>query len=215
MFGKNKTLQFKRDDSIKKEDYFSKELKSKMTKTEIENKKCEYKFDKNTSIIPKRKDRLICIIFSEDKGASFIIRKINNKTNYFRFKQGMYIIDNEGIHITKNGTRLCFYLEGVSTPIKTSNIEKYTTTIEYVDLYGNLGKSTIQKIKGLKFDSKILDTFCDERFAQNFTKTSIDHFQLMILIFSIITLVVSVVACCLIYFYRYIPPVVSTVTGTG
>ena len=45
----------------------------------------------------------------------------------------MYIIDNEAIHIAGNGARIAFYLEGISTPIKMSNIEKITKEIEYTE----------------------------------------------------------------------------------
>jgi hypothetical protein len=179
-------LQLKKDETIIKQDY------------EDNN---EFKYDKKTMLVPKKKNRLICVFFSENKGCYFIFRKFNNKDNCFRFRKGLYIIDNESIHITKNGSRVSFYMEGISTPIKMTNIERYTDYVEYKDLYGNKQSSLVQKIRGLKFDSKILDTFCDERFAQNFTKTSIDKFQIFVLIFGIVTMIVSIINSVLIWYF--------------
>jgi hypothetical protein len=157
------------------------------------NTKDEFKFDKKTNVVPKKTNCLICIMFGEDKTATFLKRKVNLNPNrnfdYFRFKKGMYIIDNESIHISSNNIRVAFYLEGISTPIKMSNIEKEIVEKEYFDLQGNKQKSMIQKIKGLKFDAKILDIFANRRFAEIFTRTPMKSFELYLLIIGIISLV--------------------------
>lgn len=170
-------------------------------KREDYTERTAYYFDKNTDIVPKKKNRLIIIMFNDSKGCSIILRKFHNKLelDFFKYRNGMYIIDNESIHITNNGCRVAFYMEGISTPIKMSNIERVTETIDYVDLYGNKQKSTIEKIKGLKFDSKILDTFANRKFAELFTKQTMDNFQFFILIIGLITMVVSVIACIVSY----------------
>lgn len=163
--------------------------------------KQEYKFDKKTNVVPKKKNRLLCIIFAEDRGCYFIWRRVTNKEfDFFHFKKGQYIIDNESIHITANGGRVAFYLEGVSTPIKMSNIEKETKTVEYIDLYGEKRTSIITKIKGLKFDAKILDTFANRRFADLFTRQTINNFQLMLLIGVLVACVLSGLSIAVSYF---------------
>lgn len=161
----------------------------------------EYYYDKNTDVVPKRKKALICIMFSESKDCHIILRKLHPKfeIDYFRYNNGMYIIDSESIHITSNGCRVAFYLEGISTPIKMSNIEHEIKEVEYTDLYGKKQKSLINKIKGLKFDAKILDTFTNRRFAELFTKQDINNFQMFILIIGIITMITSVIACIVSY----------------
>jgi len=161
----------------------------------------EFNFDKSTDIVPKKKNRLIIIMFNESKGCSILLRKFYNKleVDYFKYRSGIYIIDNEAIHITSNGGRIAFYLEGISTPIKMSNIEKFVETIEYTDLYGHKQKCQINKIKGLKFDAKILDTFTNRRFAELFTKQTMDNFQFFILIIGIITMITSIIACIVSY----------------
>ncbi len=190
-------VKFKHNPNIKKQDYTDiiKEIDSKTNKI-VEQKtfrKDEFVFDKKTNVVPKKRNRLICIIFGEDRTATFIYRKVNLNPNknydFFRFKKGMYIIDNESIHISGNGVRVAFYLEGISTPIKMSNIEKEIITVDYKDLQGNIQKSTIQKIKGLKFDAKILDIFANRRFAEIFTRTPMKGFEIYILIIGIISLI--------------------------
>jgi len=183
---KMKTVKFTKSPNINKHEYADKK---------------EYRFDKKTNVVPKKKNRLLCIIFAEDRGCYFLYRKITNKEfDFFHFKKGQYIIDNESIHITKNGCRVAFYLEGVSTPIKMSNIERETKTVEYIDLYGKKRTSIITKIKGLKFDAKILDTFANRRFADLFTRQTINNFQLIILILCIVACVMSGICIAVSYF---------------
>jgi hypothetical protein len=184
---KSSSIRLIKDKSIKKKNY---------------QNKYEYIFDKKTDLVPKKINKLICIVFSEDKGCYFILRKFDNKNDSFRFNKGLYIIDNEAIHITKNGNRCCFYLEGVSVPIKMSNIEKIKEDVDYIDLDGKKQTSTVMKIKGLKFDSKILDTFTDRKLAENFTKTDNKNFGLFCLIIGIISLVMIGVSYGLIYYFR-------------
>lgn len=162
----------------------------------------EYKYNKITDLVPKKRNRLVCIVFSEERGCHFILRKLNTKADFFKFKNGIYIIDNESIHIASNGSRIAFYLEGISTPIKLSNIEKVVETIEYTDLYGNKQKTKVNKIKGLKFDAKILDTFANRRFAELFTRTPMNNFEFFILIFSIIAVIMIGITDVLVYYYR-------------
>jgi hypothetical protein len=174
----------------------------------------EYIFEKKTNLIPTKNNKLLCVIFSEDRGAYFIFRKYKDKSDTFRFRKGLYIIDNEAIHLTQNRTRMCFYLEGVSTPIKMTNIEKEKVNVEYLDLDGSLKTTTIMKIKGLKFDSKILDIATDRKLAENFTKIEDKiKWALITVIIVLITLIVSIVGIVVTYFFRYIPPVVPIVTG--
>lgn len=166
----------------------------------------EYKFEKNTNLIPKKTNKLLCIVFSEDRGAFFIWRKFENKPNIvdsFRFHKGLYIIDNESIHLSKNGIRIAFYLEGISTPIKMSNIEKEIVEIDYVDLDGSIKTAIVNKIKGLKFDAKILDIATDRLLAENFTKISEKiKYALITLIIVCVNVIVSGIVGYLVYHFR-------------
>jgi len=186
-----KKIKLRKNSNIQKENYKTKQ---------------EFFFDQKTDVVPTKKNQLLCIFFSEDRGCYFIYRKMafrgnNKEVDFFRFKKGQYIIDNESIHIANNGCRVAFYLEGVSTPIEMSNIEKQTVTIEYLDLYGNKKKSTIQKIKGLKFDAKILDVFANRRFADLFTRQTINNWQFFLLLIGIASIVLLCLNVAISYFY--------------
>lgn len=200
-------IKFKRDKAVTTHDYIVSKIdgiSGKKTETlDVER----FVFDKRTQIVPKRKNRLLCIIFAEDKGCHFIWRKMafsgkDIESDSFVFRNGMYIIDNEGIHISNNGCRVAFYLEGISTPIKMSNIEKETKTIEYIDLQGKKRKSIIERIKGLKFDAKILNTFANRRFSKLFTSDTSDKQINVIFFMSIIIIACSLASCVLTYVYR-------------
>jgi len=178
------------------------ELNKSISKNNYENK-YEYKFDKRTNLVPKKNNKLTAVIFSENKSAVFLLRKFDNRTDTFRYNKGLYIIDNESIHLTNNGNRICFYLEGISTPLKMSNIERYTDTVEYIDLDGSVKTANVEKIKGLKYDSKIMDIICDRKLSENFTK--IDEkfkYALLTFLFVIINLAMSGVCIGISYFYR-------------
>lgn len=160
----------------------------------------DYIFEKHTNIIPKRRNRIICVMLSETKGCKILLR--HKKHSSFRYNNGLYITDNDAVHITDNGARVLVYMEGISTPLKMSNIERTKKTVEYYDLYGNKKKSVIEKIKGLKFDARILDTFTDEKLAKLFTKQEINNFQFFILLFSIITMISVFISMAVSYFFR-------------
>lgn len=166
----------------------------------------EYSFEKKCNIVPNKRNRLLCVIFAEDRGCSFFyhnpVVNPNGGYDFFRFRKGMYIVDNEAIHIANNGTRVAFYLEGVSTPIKMSNIEKVTETVEYVDLSGEKRKSIITRIKGLKFDAKILDTFANRRFSELFTVVKADKITILLFIFSLVIIGLEAANIVASYFFQ-------------
>lgn len=195
-------IKFRKNKLIKKEDY------AEPNGTMTENNKLEFKFDKKTNVVPKKKgNKLLCIFFSEDKKTFFIWRKYNpfktdDKTDFFIFKKGMYIIDSSGIHITNNNIRVAFYMEGISTPIKMSNIKKVSKKVQYTDLTGKIKNGIIQVIKGLEFDAKIMYIFLNRRFAEIFTKKKIKVMDYYILLIGIGTMIVASIGCVISYAFR-------------
>jgi len=161
-----------------------------------------FRYERETNKVPEKKKRLLCIIFSENKGAYFLYRKFDNTTDSFKFNKGVYIIENESIHIAKNGMRVCFYLEGISTPMSMKNVERCMEEVTFIDLEGQKQTMTIQKIKGLKYDSKILDTFTDRKLSENFTK--IDEkfkYGLITMLLVIVTLISTIIGGAISYYY--------------
>lgn len=162
----------------------------------------EYRFDKKTNLIPKKNNKLTCIMMTEDRGIIFLQRKYTNKLDTFRFNKGLYIIDNEAIHLSKNGNRISVYLEGISTPMKMSNIEKERIEKEYIELDGSKRKTIIQKIKGLKYDSKILDIICDRKLSENFTKID-EKFKYALITFILVIINLILIGVCIAVSYQY------------
>lgn len=197
------TIKFKKNPKINKKDYYTKDDKKKK---DFNDKLASFKFDSKTNVVPKKTNKLVCIMLSNDKTCHFLLRKVkfrgDTEYDFFRYKKGMYIIDNEAIHITDNNMRIAVYMEGISTPLKMSNIEKTIETIEYIDLYGNKQESQIEKIKGLNFDSKILDIFANRRFAEIFTKPPSTSLQQILMILSIVSIVMLGITYFLIWFFR-------------
>ena len=186
-----KKIKFTRNPSIKKGEYLDKK---------------EYLYDKNTNVVPDKRNRMLIVMFAEDRSASFFYHKpvvnVDGGFDFFRYRKGMYIIDNESIHIANNGTRVSFYLEGISTPIKMSNIERETSEVEYIDLSGEKRTSIITKIKGLKFDAKILDTFANRRFSELFTVVKADKITTLLFIFSLVIMCLCVGNIIASYFFQ-------------
>src|SRR4030042_6273594 len=178
------------------------ETKKEEINKEIQKKKQEYYFDKNTDIVPKKTNRLLVIMLSEDKGLEFLYRKFDDKKPVFRFNKGKYIIENEGVYSTRNGCRVAIYIEGISVPIKASYIEKKVKDVSYLDVYGNEIIEQVDIIEGIRFDSKIFDTFSNREFAEVFTKEPKKTFEYLLLILVIINMVLTGVAMGLIYYYR-------------
>lgn len=206
-------LDLYNDPRIKKENYVTeyevikmKNEKDKNKKQEmknnIKNKILEFNFDKKTDLIPSKWSVLTIIILSEDKGINFLYRKFDTKFSTFRFKKGKYIIENDGIYTSRDGSRIAVYIEGISVPLKSSYVEKITKNIKYTDLDGSEKITTVQLIKGLRFDSKIFDTFSNREFAEIFTKPPRTTLETILMIVSLVNIIATSIVAILVYYYR-------------
>jgi hypothetical protein len=83
-----------------------------------------------------------------------------------------------------------------------------------MDLDGTMKITKINKIKGLKFDSKILDIATDRKLAENFTNIEEKlKFALITLIIVSVTMILTIVCIGIVYYFRYIPPIIPVVAG--
>lgn len=161
--------------------------------------KFERKYNRNIDKVPKQIDRLIALIFREDKGAKFIF--VNKKANDFLNNGHLYFINPEATYITDNSNRIAFYLEGVSTPMSHANIEKQLVKIKYTDLDGKEKEKSVMKIKGLKYDSRILALFTDRKFAEVFTRIELDKWAFYTFICLMVVIGIGVVNCIVSYWF--------------
>ena len=86
------------------------------------------------------------------------------------------------------------YLEGISLPISHKYIEKEDIKKEITNrTTGKKQIKIIHKIKGLKFDSKIIDMMLNRGLTDAFTKVHLDLPNLAILIGVMVGVIVGIV----------------------
>ena len=130
----------------------------------------------------------LCIVLSEGKGSKWYW--IPDGQDKFSVDKNTYFIIDDGVYIY-NGIRVLIYMEGISTPISHSLIDREEITKEITDSKGKKRKIKIQKIKGLKFDSKLIDMLLNRNLADEFTKEHMDLPNLVLLILLVVTVAVG------------------------
>jgi hypothetical protein len=175
-------------------------VKNKTITKELIPDKLERKFNSKTDVVPKKINNLIAMVFREDKGAKLLV--VNRQANDFVHNGHLYFLNPEATYITDNGNRMAFYLEGVSTPMSHSNIEKQLVKVKYKDLDGTLKEKVVMKIKGLKYDSRILQLFTDRKFAEVFTKIGIDKWAFYTFICLMVVIGIGVANCIVSYWFK-------------
>jgi len=160
--------------------------------------------DKNGNItdekilVPKNKgNRLLCEILLENHGSVWMY--VNRKKDEFRYRSNTYFIRPEGIYISENRILKSTYMEGISTPLTHDNIEKETVERSYIDPNGVEVKQNITQIKGLKYDSAVIDMLLNRKLADEFTRVQLDLPNLIMIILLAGTLITSVISCVVSY----------------
>jgi len=148
--------------------------------------------NENSEIAPRKiKNCLIAIILRENKGAYF--KKVKNSKQDFRHKRNFYFIIPESIYLCGK-QRYSVYLEGISTPFSHMNITYETRIVEIINpLTQEKEKREVRKIKGLKYDSKLLDVLLNTRLAQMFLSMK-DSWELTLTVILLIALIVIGIA---------------------
>ena len=151
-----------------------------------------YRKDKDgNELALKKKDRLICVVFHENKSCT--IKKIDRKKrDYFKLCGNYYFIIPECIYLGKNNVILSFYMEGISIPLSHKNIEKENVTKDITDfITGETKKVTMTLIKGLKFDSKVLYNLLNDALVRIFMKVKHDATFWILLILVCVTCILT------------------------
>jgi len=147
--------------------------------------------EKNKNIVENKVGKLLCIILKEGKGSEWVW--LDEHEEKFSVDSNTYFKQDSGTYI--NGIqRMLVYLEGISLPIHHGYIQH--EEIKKVTKDKKTGKTktvTIKKIKGLKFDSKVIDIILNRNLADEFTKTHMDLPNLMIIVIVIAGLLVGII----------------------
>ena len=146
----------------------------------------------NKEFIKTKTGKILCIILHEGKGSTWYWLPDNqerfsiNENTYFKVDNGTYL---------KDTIRFMLFLEGISIPINHGYIEKEEIEKTIHDNDTNTDKTIkINKIKGLNFDSKVIDILLNRHLADEFTKTHMDLPNLVIIILLVATLITSIVS---------------------
>jgi hypothetical protein len=134
--------------------------------------------------------RLLAIILRERRDAIMMI--IDKQKDSFVYAGNMYFVSSEGTYITENLV-ISIYLEGVSTPLSHSQVEKEMVEREYEDAKGIIHKVKLQLIKGLKFDSALIEMILNRKMSDVFTRAHLDFPNLLLLILLIAGLICGII----------------------
>ena len=141
--------------------------------------------------IPIKYGKILCIILKESKGSSW--SWIKDGLERFSKDGHTYFPKSEGTYL-KKGVRFLVFMEGVSTPMHHGDLERETVEREYVNKdTGETETIDIEKIKGLKFDSKLIDMLLNRNLADQFTSIHMDLPNLLIIVLLIVNVAFAIV----------------------
>lgn len=141
---------------------------------------------KDFSVLPKKKNKILCIILKENHAT--VWKWINKRKKVFRQDNNTYFILPKSVYLSNNKILVCVFLEGVSLPFTHTNIEKELRNVTYTNFEGVEVTEELTFIKGLKYDSEIIDMFLNRNLADEFTKTRIDLPNLIIIILLLVAI---------------------------
>jgi hypothetical protein len=143
--------------------------------------------------IKVRKGSILCLILIEGKSAEFLW--VSQDQDRFSYQQNTYFVSSQGTYLYgKKRLRVATYLEGISLPVQHSYIEreKVTKTIINRDT-GKEEEVTLTQIKGLKFDSNVIDMLLNRHLADEFTKQHMDIPNLILIVLLVVALILGVI----------------------
>lgn len=139
----------------------------------------------------KNIEKVLCIILKEGKGSAWLW--VSDKENRFDCDENTYFIITDGTYLG-GALRFLVYLEGISTPINHGYIDREQKKVKIIDRdTGQEVTRSIDVIKGLKFDSKLIDILLNRGLADEFTKNHMDLPNLIIIILLIAGLIVGII----------------------
>jgi len=144
-----------------------------------------------------KKNNILCIVLKEGKGSTWVW--LNEKDDKFTLDGNTYFKLDTGTYL-KGNLRTLIFLEGISLPINHEYIEREEETRSYTDRDTGTEKTVvINKIKGLNFDSKVIDMLLNRNLADEFTKQHLDLPNLAIIILLIINVLATIIGSAALY----------------
>ena len=145
----------------------------------------------NITEVKKRKHSILCIILGESKSCNMLW--VEEDRDSFSFGGNTYFVVSEGAYI-KDSIRVLVFLEGISTPVHHGYIERKMEKRKIVDRDSNEERVfNVNVIKGLKFDSKLIDMLLNRHLADEFTRQHMDLPNLAIILLLLGNVVLNIV----------------------
>lgn len=139
----------------------------------------------------KLRKHILCVICKENK--SFEAVWVKQTQDAFSLDKNHYFIIPEGTYLNDK-ILIAFYLEGVSTPVSHQYIQREEVERSYIDRQTNIKKTIkLQEIKGLKFDSQLIDMLLNRKLADVFTRVHLDIPSLLLTVLLLIAVVTSII----------------------
>jgi hypothetical protein len=172
---------------------FMRELDNRERETKkLEQPPVRYAPVEKEAMFRRRKRKHLALVLNGNKGAR--LKWIGNKKDHFSFDKNYYFIVDSGIYITRNNVRVSIYLEGISTPLNHGNIEYEEIMKTIIDLETKEARDVkVNVIKGLKYDSKLLNTLLNSKLFERITKKHSDAFNIALLLLVIVTLAITII----------------------
>jgi len=165
----------------------TKKVKVKTVKEQFENTD----FKEEVALSRNKKQKILCILLNENKTTLWLWKK--RKVQRFSFNKSTYYLISDGMYISPNGVICAIYLEGISTPLSHKNIEKEQKTVEIINPETQKKENrVITVIKGLKFDSKLIDMLLNRDLFAEFTKQYLDFKGVVTIILLVAILLLTV-----------------------
>lgn len=146
---------------------------------------------KTKEVNPKKSKRILCVVLKENHGV--VWRWVSPKKTGFRLDENVYFLTPEGVYLSENKVLTSVYLEGISTPLAHKNVEKEVKSVSVTDLNGHKHNQNITLIKGLKWDSNVIDMLLNRHLADEFTRIAFDVPMILLLILVVGSLAVGIV----------------------
>lgn len=163
--------------------------KQKITHGDIVREEVVKRIVDNTNVF--KPNKILCIILLEGKGSKWVW--INDDTERFSIHNNTYFIEDGGTYL-KNKIRFMIFLEGVSLPLHHGYLDKEVVTKTFVNKDTGESKNVdITKIKGLNFDSKVIDILLNKHLSDEFTKVHMDLPNMVIVILLAVSVILGLI----------------------
>ena len=141
--------------------------------------------------LPKKRNRVLCVVLKENK--STVWKWVSFRKDNFTLDGNYYFVDPRGTYISQNKILVSIYLEGISTPMNHKNIQKEVKERNFIDpISGKEKKRRVTLIKGLKFDSTLIDMLLNRKLVDVFTRHAMDLPNVIIIILLLVCIGVGV-----------------------